>query len=58
MIYRETDYLAHYGVKAMNFAAKFGAQALRYSAAIDRGQVLLDSYNLGEAYASGVRKKK
>ena len=44
--------------KAMNFAAKFGAQALRYSAAIDRGQVLLDSYNLGEAYASGVRKKK
>ena len=117
MIYRETDYLAHYGVKgqkwgvrraikntsgnvkrvarntsssvkkayknmrknqraeakaniekhglagslartAMNFAAKFGAQTLRYSAAIDRGQVLLDSYNLGEAYASGVRKKK
>ena len=44
--------------KAMKFVAQFGAQTLRYSAAIDRGQVLLDSYNLGEAYASGVRKKK
>lgn len=44
--------------KAMKFVAQFGAQTLRYSAAIDRGQVLLDSYNLGEAYASGAHKKK